>query len=257
VRRFVTAAAVAALCAAGTLLVATPAQAAGAPCVGTIQITSLTLNPTPATPGQTVTATVVAQNCTSQPQQASVMYVARYVSASGGFPAGCPVIDPLPPQQVSFAAGGAYTGALGYHTLSGCTATALQVTARFTDSAGVVLATRTSEAPLVQTPPCAVTYRATSQWPGGFVAQVSILNTGATAIAGWSLAFAFPGDQRVTSGWDAAVRQSGPAVTADDVRYNASIAPGATATFGFLGSWKLGNASPTVFALNGAICQTR
>jgi hypothetical protein len=249
-------AAIAAVCTAGAIAVAGP-PAAAATCTGTIQISSLTFNPPQATPGQTATATVVAQNCTDQPQQASLMFVARFIGPSDQIPAGCPAIDPLPPQPASFAAGGTYTAGLGYLVFSGCTATALRVTARFTDSTGAVLATQAADLPITAATPCAVTYRTSSQWSTGFVAQVSVANTGTTAINGWSLAFSYPGDQHVTSGWNAAVQQSGAAVTAANLGYDASIAPGAAVTFGVMGSWHVSNAAPTGFTLNGANCQTR
>jgi hypothetical protein len=144
-------AAVAALCAAASIVVSAPAALAApaaTACTGTVQITSLTFNPTHVAPGQSATATVVARNCTDQPLQASVLFLARFVGPSTGIPAGCPVIDPLPPRQVSFAAGGRYRTSVGYLVFAGCTATSLAVTARFTDASGAVLATRTASLPI-------------------------------------------------------------------------------------------------------------
>jgi hypothetical protein len=255
--RKILSAAVAAICAAGAIVLAGPAAyAAAAPCTGTIQITSLTFDSPQGAPGQVVTATVVAQNCTDQPQQASVMFVARFVGPSAGIPAGCPAIDPLPPQQASFTPGGTYSAGLGYRIFPGCTATALRVTARFTDSTGAVLATQSADLPITPATQCAITYRTSSQWQTGFVAEVSVANTGTVAINGWSLAFTYPGDQHITSAWNAAVQQNGTAVTATNLGYNASIAPGASATFGVMGIWRVSNAAPTAFTLNGATCRT-
>jgi len=248
-------AAVAALALAGAgAAPAMAAPAAAAACSGTIDITSLTFDPPAATPGQTVTATIAAQNCTDQPQSASVLVVARFVGSSPGIPAGCPAIDPLPPQTASFAPNGGYTASQGYLIFSGCTATALEVTARFTGAAGALLATRTADLPITAAAPCAVTYRTTSERPSGFTAQVSIANTGSGAVNGWSLAFTYPGDQRITSASNATIRQHGAAVTAGNVAGNASIAPGGTVTFGFAGRWRLSDAAPTSFTLNGAAC---
>jgi hypothetical protein len=249
--------AIATICTTGVMVLASPtAHAAAATCTGTIQITSLTFNQQQGTPGQIVTATVVAQNCTDQPQQASVLFLGRFIGPSAGIPAGCPAIDPLPPQQASFAAGGTYTASLGYRLFPSCTATALRVTVRFTDSTGAVLATQSADLPITPATQCEVTYRTSSQWPTGFVAQLNVANTGTAAINGWTLAFTYPGDQYITSAWNAAVHQSGTAVTATNLAYNASIAPGASATFGVRGTWHISNAAPTAFTLNGAICQT-
>ena len=48
---------------------------------------------------------------------------------------------------------------------------------------------------------CQVTYSTQSQWAGGFVASVTIANPGSAAINGWTLAFTFPGDQKITNAW--------------------------------------------------------
>lgn len=259
-RKLLTAAA--ALLVAGSIAVTGPAAHAAtvtsaSTCTGTVQISSLTFSPAQASPGQTATVTVVAQNCTTQPQQVSFMFTARFVGASTGIPAGCPAIDPLPPQQATIPAGGTFTNALSYPVFSGCTATALQVTARFTDTTGTVLATQTASLPIAPATSCAVSYRSSSQWRGGFVAQVSITNTGTATVTGWTLAFTYPGDQHITSAWNAVVHQSGAAVTATDAGYNATIAAGGTVTFGVQGSWQSSAAAPTAFTLNGAPCQVR
>jgi hypothetical protein len=53
----------------------------------------------------------------------------------------------------------------------------------------------------------------------------------------------------------AAVHQSGATVTAGDLRSNASIAPGATTTFGVVGTRHLSAAPPKSFTLNGIACR--
>ena len=97
-------------------------------------------------------------------------------------------------------------------------------------------------------------YSTTSQWAGGFTANVVINNHGTSAINGWTLKFAFPGDQKITNAWNATVTQSGSAVTAANASYNAAIAPGGNAQFGFQGTWSANDTSPTAFTLNGNPC---
>lgn len=80
---------------------------------------------------------------------------------------------------------------------------------------------------------CTGTYSTTSSWPGGFQGQVVVTNTGSGTLNGWQLAWTFPGGQRITSLWNAAYTQSGANVTASSASYDASIAPGGTATVGF------------------------
>lgn len=97
-------------------------------------------------------------------------------------------------------------------------------------------------------------YTTTSQWGGGFTANVVINNNGTSAINGWTLGFSFPGDQKITNAWNATYSQSGAAVTAKNLSYNATIAPGGSTSFGFQGTWGSSDAPPTSFTLNGVQC---
>ena len=100
---------------------------------------------------------------------------------------------------------------------------------------------------------CHVTYTP-NQWPGGFTASIEILNTGTSAINGWTLKFTFPGDQKITNAWNGVASQSGQAVTITNESYNAAIAPGANTTLGFQGTWTSNDTSPTSFSVNGTTC---
>ncbi|HEY6786069.1 MAG TPA: putative Ig domain-containing protein, partial [Trebonia sp.] len=101
---------------------------------------------------------------------------------------------------------------------------------------------------------CHVTYTLNSSWPGGFTAQVAIANTGTTAINGWSLTFTFPGDEKITSNFNGGFSQTGENATLTNASYNGTIAPGASITDGFQGSWTSSVANPTSFAVNGTTC---
>ncbi len=103
---------------------------------------------------------------------------------------------------------------------------------------------------------CTVTYVAQSQWTGGFVAQVTIANSGTSPINGWTLAFTFPGDQKITDAWNGAATQSGENVSITNESYNAAIAAGSNTTLGFQGTWTSSDATPTAFTVNGATCAT-
>ncbi|GII25280.1 GH12 family glycosyl hydrolase domain-containing protein [Planosporangium mesophilum] len=100
---------------------------------------------------------------------------------------------------------------------------------------------------------CRVTYT-TNSWNNGFTADVSVTNTSSSAVNGWRLTFSFPGNQQVTSAWNATVAQSGSAVTATNAGYNASIAPNGSVSFGFQGTYSGTNSAPSNFALNGTAC---
>jgi endoglucanase len=105
---------------------------------------------------------------------------------------------------------------------------------------------------------CRVTYGA-NDWGGGFTASVSIANTGTSAISGWTLAFTFGGNQRITNGWGAAWNQpaGSASVTAASLDYNRVIAAGTSVTgLGFNANYTGGNARPAAFTLNGRACTT-
>lgn len=100
---------------------------------------------------------------------------------------------------------------------------------------------------------CAVTYRITNQWPGGFGADVTVTNLGDT-ISGWTLGWSFTSGQQISQAWNATVTQTGAAVTAGNVDYNRTIASNASVNFGFNGSWNSANPAPASFTLNGVTC---
>lgn len=99
-----------------------------------------------------------------------------------------------------------------------------------------------------------MTYTKSSEWPGGFVANVTITNKGTSAINGWTLTFTYPGDQKVTNAWSASVSQSGEAITATNVAYDGTISPSGSVTAGWQGTWTSSDAAPNAFTLNGAAC---
>ena len=105
---------------------------------------------------------------------------------------------------------------------------------------------------------CKIGYTITNQWPGGFGANITITNTGTTAINGWSLRFSFANGQTITQLWNGNYTQSGGNVTITNLSYNGSIPAGATLSSnpGFNGSWSGSNQVPTSFTLNGAACTT-
>jgi rhamnogalacturonan endolyase len=101
---------------------------------------------------------------------------------------------------------------------------------------------------------CRVDYAISSQWSGGFGANVSITNLG-DPVNGWTLTWAYSAGQAVTQAWNATVTQSGSQVTAVNVSYNGAIATNASVAFGFNGSWNnSSNPVPASFTLNGTVC---
>ncbi|MFB9446349.1 glycoside hydrolase family 3 C-terminal domain-containing protein [Dactylosporangium vinaceum] len=111
--------------------------------------------------------------------------------------------------------------------------------------------------PSTTTPPpsagCAVTY-SVNDWGGGFTGTVTVKNTGSTSINGWTLAFSFAGNQKVSQGWSATWSQSGAVVTAKSEGWNGTLAPGASQSAGFNATYSGSNPRPTAFTVNGAAC---
>lgn len=102
---------------------------------------------------------------------------------------------------------------------------------------------------------CAVTYRETTNWGNGFVAELEIANTGTRPAAGWTLTYSWPTTwQQVGSGWNATWSQTGTQVT---VGNTATLDAGASTTVGFVGNYQGPNVRPVKYFLNGNLCTTR
>ncbi len=101
---------------------------------------------------------------------------------------------------------------------------------------------------------CAVKY-VLSDWGSSFNADVTVRNTGATAVTGWQLVFSFPGNQTINSVWNARATQSGKQVTATNEAWTAAIPAGGSVNFGLNAASVSGtNGVPSQFALNGKVC---
>jgi acetylxylan esterase len=102
---------------------------------------------------------------------------------------------------------------------------------------------------------CTVT-TSISAWNTGLTENLTITNTGTTAVNGWSLGFTLPAGQSITSGWNATYTPASGQVTARNATYNATIAPNASVTIGFQANHTGNAGKPTAFTLNGSPCTT-
>src|SRR5690348_11227658 len=91
---------------------------------------------------------------------------------------------------------------------------------------------------------CKVQYQVQSDWGSGFTAAVTITNLGA-ALNGWTLAYSYSGNQRLSQGWSGTWSQSGQAVTVKDAGWNASLPTGGSTSIGANFSYSGTNAAPT------------
>ncbi|TLP50279.1 PHB depolymerase family esterase [Microbispora fusca] len=93
-----------------------------------------------------------------------------------------------------------------------------------------------------------------NSWANGLTEDITVTNTGSSAVNGWSLAFTLPGGQTITNGWNATYSPTSGQVTATNVSYNGSIPPGGSVQIGFQATHTGNAGKPTSFTLNGATC---
>ncbi|MFI6119434.1 cellulase family glycosylhydrolase [Streptomyces sp. NPDC051064] len=103
---------------------------------------------------------------------------------------------------------------------------------------------------------CSVGYRVIGDWPGGFQGEITIRNTGTSAVNGWNLGFTFADGQTVSNMWGGTPTQSGATVSVAPAGYTASIAANGSVTVGFTATRGGTNRAPAAFTLSGTTCTT-
>jgi serine/threonine-protein kinase len=98
---------------------------------------------------------------------------------------------------------------------------------------------------------CRVEYRTTVDTGGQFTVDLTVANTGTSALAGWVLAFTYPGDQRVLAVVGAQSTQDGSSVM---LSAETPLASGEATTLSLVGAYTAGNPMPTAFELAGHPC---
>ncbi|MGX7828130.1 glycosyl hydrolase [Actinokineospora sp. 24-640] len=83
---------------------------------------------------------------------------------------------------------------------------------------------------------CGVTQRVVARWGTGFHVEVTVTNPLTAPTRSWSTRWTLPEGSRVTQTWSAKVTTEGRTVTATNQPYNGTVKPGATTTFGYLGT---------------------
>jgi hypothetical protein len=96
------------------------------------------------------------------------------------------------------------------------------------------------------------TFSKDSDWGTGYQGKYTITNSSSSTVSGWTVTFSLASGLTVGTYWDALITNSGQTVTAKNREYNATIAPGASVTFGFIVSG--GSTAPTNCTLNGSVC---
>lgn len=93
-----------------------------------------------------------------------------------------------------------------------------------------------------------------NDWGSGATVNVTVKNNSMNTINGWTVKWAFPGNQKIVNMWNGTYTQSGTAVTVKNMDYNAIIPAGGSITFGFNISYSGSNVKPNTFTLNGTTC---
>ncbi|GAA4627415.1 cellulase family glycosylhydrolase [Actinoallomurus vinaceus] len=99
---------------------------------------------------------------------------------------------------------------------------------------------------------CGVDY-GKNDWGTGFSVTITLHNLG-DPLSGWTLTYAYAGDQKLSQGWNGTWSQSGKNVTVTNASWNGALASGATAQIGANFTYSGANTDPTSFAINGTTC---
>ncbi|MFG1809571.1 glycosyl hydrolase [Streptomyces sp. NPDC049040] len=92
---------------------------------------------------------------------------------------------------------------------------------------------------------CTATYSTTTSWGSGFIADVTV-KAGSGRVSSWKVTWTFSGNQKITNAWNASTAQTGASVTARNLSYNGSLAPGASTSFGFQGTFSGAATTPAL-----------
>jgi endo-1,4-beta-xylanase len=101
--------------------------------------------------------------------------------------------------------------------------------------------------PPTTTPPpgngtCTAAYRLVNSWPGGFQAEVTVGNSGATTITSWTVTLGLASGQSINNLWSGVNTGTTGTIPVRNANYNGTVAGGATTTFGFVAN---GSSTPT------------
>lgn len=100
---------------------------------------------------------------------------------------------------------------------------------------------------------CSVDYK-TNDWGSGFTVDLTLTNRGTDVIDGWTLTYAYSGNQKLGNGWNGTWSQSGQNITVKNASHNARVAAGAAVSTGAQFSYSGTNTAPTSFSVNGTPC---
>jgi hypothetical protein len=90
-----------------------------------------------------------------------------------------------------------------------------------------------------------------STWSSGYVGKMTVTNDGVGPMSGWRVEFDLLDGTTIDHSWNATVTRTGTHYVITGVSWNATIAPGASTTFGWIST---GRGEPQSCLLNGESC---
>ncbi|HEX7301441.1 serine/threonine-protein kinase [Lentzea sp.] len=81
---------------------------------------------------------------------------------------------------------------------------------------------------------CDARYEVTNAWPGGYQVEVTVRNTGAGGLTGWTTTWQPAEGHTIGTLWNGTLTRNATAVTVTDAGHNAVLAAGATTSYGFV-----------------------
>ncbi len=97
-------------------------------------------------------------------------------------------------------------------------------------------------------------YVKTSDWGSGFGGEFTVTNPMSVPLTTWTVVFTLPATEKITSLWNANLSTSGTTYTVSNLSWNAPLAPGTSASFGFNASNTGAYQDPSGCKLNGNPC---
>ncbi|MBO4143192.1 cellulose binding domain-containing protein [Micromonospora tulbaghiae] len=80
---------------------------------------------------------------------------------------------------------------------------------------------------------CTATYRTVNTWPGGFQAEVTVANNGASTLNGWTARLTLASGQAISSLWNGVNTGTTGSVSVRNADYNGTLGANGSTTFGF------------------------
>jgi cellulase/cellobiase CelA1 len=104
---------------------------------------------------------------------------------------------------------------------------------------------------------CTASYVVRNEWSNGFTADIILTNNTGSTLESWEARWQFPGDQTITTIWNAQHQQNGQEVIVRNVSFNGLFEDTKSIAFGFTGSYSEANAAPSAIKLNGLECKMK